>query len=413
MCYFETTRECNQDCPGCMTRIDGPVAPPLSTDEAKTLVIDEVVKICPTGSIAFSGGEFLLRPDALDLLAHTAAQGLHSFINTNGLLLEPGLIGEIKKASWGRITFGFSLDSVDPDVQSRCRPGGKEDLLRHAALCDEAGVGYFVLVTVSRANMDTLAETSEFLRKRGIPMIRSPFVPRGAAAARRDLMFTREDMEKTIHPVLRANPLAYVSYTPFFAPLGTTRPWISKLGISLSQLGCQAARGFVGVSPEGDVAPCVHLLDSAAVCGNVKRTPLSELFSTNPVLCALRESRGLKGRCSQCRYRMACGGCRSLAFYSSGDCFAEDPTCFFEPSGVNGISKHEDETCRSARLFIRFVASNSPWRDIFAGDLSGRIGASIVRSAAVVRKIIKPMRGRSKNENTADQAEVVRARRCL
>ncbi len=78
MCYFETTRECNQDCPGCMTRIDGPVAPPLSTDEAKTLVIDEIVKICPTGSIAFSGGEFLLRPDALDLLSHAAAHGLHA-----------------------------------------------------------------------------------------------------------------------------------------------------------------------------------------------------------------------------------------------------------------------------------------------------------------------------------------------
>jgi len=396
-----------------MTRVDGPVAPPLSTDEAKTLVIDEDVKICPTGSIAFSGGEFLLRPDALDLLAHAAAHGLHSFINTNGLLLEPGLIGEIKKATRGRITFGFSLDSVDLDVQSRCRSGGKEDLLRRAALCDEAGVGYFVIVTVSRANMATLAETSEFLRKRGIPMIRSPFVPRGAAATRRDLMFTREDMEKTIHPVLRANPLAYVSYTPFFAPPGATRIGLSKLGVSLGQLGCQAARGFVGVSPEGDVAPCVHLLDSAAVCGNVKRTPLSELFSTNPVLCALRESRGLKGRCGRCRYRTACGGCRALAFYSSGDCFAEDPTCFFEPSGEKDISEHEDETGCNARSFFEFVASNPPWRDIFTGGLSGRIGASIIRSAAVIREIIRPMRGRSKNENTADQAEVVRARRCL
>jgi radical SAM protein with 4Fe4S-binding SPASM domain len=402
ICYFETTRECSQDCPSCMTRMDGPAASPLSTDEAKTLVIDEVVKICPTGSIAFSGGEFLLRPDALDLLAHAAAHGLHAFINTNGLLLEPGLIGEIKKASRGRIIFGFSLDSVDLDVQSRCRSGGKEDLLRHAALCDEAGVGYFVLVTVSRANMATLAETSEFLRKRGIPMIRSPFVPRGAAATRRDLMFTREDMEKTIHPVLRANPLAYVSYTPFFAPLDATRIGLSKLGISLSQLGCQAARGFVGVSPEGDVAPCVHLLDSEAVCGNVKRTPLSELFSTNPVLCALRESRGLKGRCGRCRYRTACGGCRALAFYSSGDCFAEDPTCFFEPSGERDMSKHEDETGRIARSFIEFVASNPPWRDIFTEGLSERIGASIIRSATVIREIIKPLRGRSKNENTAD-----------
>jgi len=390
MCYFESTRECNQDCPGCMTRKDGPAAPLLSTDEVKTLVIDEVVKICPTGSIAFSGGEFLLRTDALDLLAHAAARGLHVFVNTNGILLEPGLIARIKKACRGRITFGLSLDSVDLDVQSRSRPGGMEDFLRRTALCDEAGIGYFVLLTVSRANMATLAETSEFLRKRGIPMIRSPFVPRGAAAKRRDLMFTREDMEKTIHPVFRANPLAYVSHTPFFAQPGAMRKGLSRLGISLSKLGCQAARGFVGVSPEGDVAPCVHLLDSAAVCGNVKRTPLSELFSTNPVLCALRESRGLKGRCGKCRYRTACGGCRALAFYSSGDCFAEDPTCFFDPCGEQDQSKHEDETGRNTRSFVEFVASNQPWRGIFAGGMSGQIGASIIRSAAAIRKILRP-----------------------
>jgi AdoMet-dependent heme synthase len=401
MCYFETTRECNQDCPGCMTRTDGPASPGLSTDEAKTLVIDEVVKICPTGSIAFSGGEFLLRTDALELIAHAAARGLHSFVNTNGLLLEPELIAEIKKASRNKITFGLSLDSVDLDVQSRCRPDGKEDFIRRAAMCDEAGVGYFVLVTVSRANMATLAETSAFLGKRGIPMIRSPFVPRGAAAARRDLMFTRQDMEKTIHPALMANPLAYVSHTPFFAPPGATSLGLSKFGISLSKLGCQAARGFVGVSAEGDVAPCVHLLDSAAVCGNVKHTPLSELFNTNPVLCALREGRGLKGRCGRCRYRTTCGGCRALAFYSSGDCFAEDPTCFFEPCGENHRSKHEDETGNNARSFFEFVASNQPWRDIFAGGMSGRIGASIIQSAAVFRKIIKPLRGRPKYENTA------------
>jgi radical SAM protein with 4Fe4S-binding SPASM domain len=384
-----------------MTRKDSPAAPPLSTDEVKTLVIDEVVKICPTGSIAFSGGEFLLRTDTLDLIAHAAARGLHAFVNTNGLLLEPGLIAEIKKASRGRITFGLSLDSIELDVQNKSRPGGMEDFLRHAALCDEAGVEYFVLVTVSRANMATLAQTSEFLRKRGIPMIRSPFVPRGAAAARRDLMFTREDMEKTIHPALRANPLAYVSHTPFFAPPGATRLGLSKFGISLGQLGCQAARGFVGVSPEGDVAPCVHLLDSAAVCGNVKRTPLSELFNTDPVLCALREGRGLKGRCGRCRYRAACGGCRALAFYSSGDCFAEDPTCFYEPCGENNQSKHEDETHSNARSFFEFVASNQPWRDIFAGGMSGRIGTSMIQSAAAIRKFIKPLRARSKHENTA------------
>jgi hypothetical protein len=66
------------------------------------------------------------------------------------------------------------------------------------------------------------------------------------------------------------------------------------------------------------------------------------------------------------------------------------------------MSKHEDETGRNAQSFIEFVASNAPWRDIFTEGLSERIGASIIRSAAVIREITKPLRGRLKNENIAD-----------
>lgn len=264
------------------------------------------------------------------------------------------------------------------------------------------GIGYFVLVTVSRANMNTLAETSAFLKERGIAMLRSPFVPRGAAATRRDLMFSREDMKEIIHPVLCSNHLAYVSYTPFFASPSLAELGLSKLGISLGQLGCQAARGYVGVSPEGDVAPCVHLLDSAAVCGNVRQTPLSTLFNSHPVLVGLRSGNKLKGRCSRCRYRIACGGCRALAFYSSGDCFAEDPTCFFEPRDERDKSEYDEETSRNTGAFIEFIATNSPWRDIFAGSPSGQIGAFLIRFVAALRSMIKPFRRRiRKHENPA------------
>jgi radical SAM protein with 4Fe4S-binding SPASM domain len=373
-----------------MTRLDGTNPPPLSTEEAKTLVIDEVAKICPTGSIAFSGGEFLLRPDALDLLAHAAGRGLYAFVNTNGSILDSGLVGEIKKAAQGRVSFGFSLDSVDAGVQRSCRSGSREEFLDRASLCDDAGLGYFVLVTVSRANLATLDETMAFFRKRHIPVIRSPFVPRGAAASLRDLMFTREEMEEIIHPVLRGNHLDYVSFTPFFASPDATRIGLKSLGLSLGQLGCQAARGFLAVSSEGDVAPCVHLLDSEAVCGNVKETPLAELFRKHPVLTALREGRGLKGKCGRCRYRTSCGGCRALAFYSTGDCFAEDPTCFFEPASEEDRSPHEEEIGRNTKAFIEFVATQKPWRDVFAGSLSGKIGAHLLRSALKIRDALSP-----------------------
>ena len=35
----------------------------------------------------------------------------------------------------------------------------------------------------------------------------------------------------------------------------------------------------------------------------------------------------LKGKCGECEYREACGGCRGRAYAYSGDYLAEDPVC--------------------------------------------------------------------------------------
>ena len=84
LCYFETTRRCDQACPNCMTRRGAAAAAELTTREAQRLVLDELAEICPRGAVSFSGGEILQRPDHLELIAHNAANGLYSFVNTSG-----------------------------------------------------------------------------------------------------------------------------------------------------------------------------------------------------------------------------------------------------------------------------------------------------------------------------------------
>ncbi len=95
--------------------------------------------------------------------------------------------------------------------------------------------------------------------------------------------------------------------------------------LSLGNLGCQAGRTFIGINAQGDVAPCVHLLDSPVRCGNVREQPLSRIFDESEILRTLRGERPVKGKCSRCRYGDSCRGCRSLAYYHTGDYLAEDP----------------------------------------------------------------------------------------
>jgi radical SAM protein with 4Fe4S-binding SPASM domain len=386
LCYFETTRQCDQGCPNCMTRLASASSrPELSTWEAKHLVLDELAAICPRGAVSFSGGEILQRPDHLELIAHNAANGLYSFVNTSGARLDASKLRELAGAAAGRLTMGFSLDSVDTGVQERCRAGGQGHLERLLRLCDENGVPCFVLVTVSRLNLKTLGSTFDWLSARKIPVIRSPFVPRGAAAGARHLCFDRDDMEERISPVLRAHPLSYVSYTPFFAAPDATHLTLAGQRLSLGNLGCQAGRTFIGINAQGDVAPCVHLLDTSVRCGNVRDQALSRLFEESEVLRTLRGERPVKGKCSRCRYGDSCRGCRSLAYYHTGDYLAEDPVCFFEPETPETRSPYEELQTRNTRVFLNHLVRHRPWSEIFGAG--GRLGVALLHLTARIKDL--------------------------
>jgi radical SAM protein with 4Fe4S-binding SPASM domain len=387
LCYFETTRQCDQGCPNCMSR---PATPParaeLSTDEAKRLVLDELKAVCPNGAVSFSGGEILQRADHLELIAHNARNGLHTFVNTSGSSLDSAGLRQLKSAAAGRLTLGFSLDSVDEDIQKKCRFGSLERLERLLTMCKENAVPYFVLITISRQNLNSLKSTMDWLHAKRIAVIRSPFVPRGGAAQARHLCFDRNDMGSKIHPALRDNPLSYVSHTPFFGAPDAIHLTLGGRRLNLGNLGCQAGRTFIGINAEGDVAPCVHLLDSPVCCGNVREQPLSRILAESEIMRTLRGERPVKGKCGRCRYGDSCRGCRSLAHYLSGDYLAEDPTCFFDPESLETRSPYEDAQTANARVFLCYLAQNSPWRDIFGAQ--GRLGVTLLNLKARLKAFL-------------------------
>jgi len=367
LCYFETTRRCNLQCAYCMAR---PETPPegreLTTEEAKTLVLDELAKVSSNVAVAFSGGEHLLRPDAYELLAYAAQLGIWSFVNTNGkVLVETDAIRRSVEATGGKVVFALPLNSLDVDTNRATRDDGPSTVLEAAERCREEGADYFALVTVSRQNLDSLDRTMRFLKLAGVPVLRAPFVPRGAGAQFRELLFDSDDMRGVIHPALTDNPLAYISFTPFFAAPESLEDHWARSNVRISGLGCQAGRSFAAVGAEGGVAPCVQLLDSGAVCGNVRQAPLAETILSSPTFTALRDRGNLKGKCGRCRYRDACGGCRALAYYHNGDILAEDPTCFFEPQDEQTRCDLEEYQTAQVAQFVQSLRRLEPWKSMF------------------------------------------------
>ena len=337
----------------------------LSTDEIKRLIIDEVKKYSDDGAIAFSGGEHLLRDDALELLEYTAKAGLWSFINTNATLLDKKKLREIKKITDGKVIFVFSLNSIERKVHKWSRDDSLWTIRKVAKMCYKMEINFFFILTVTKKNLHTLKSTVDRVKSKGVPILRSPFVLRGRGKDYPELVFTREDMENIIHPILREYPLSYVSYAPYFAsPEFLQKKW-DELDVAIGQLGCQAAKGFIGINAEGDVAPCVQLLDSEVNCGNVRETPLAEILENNEIINELRNRENLKGKCGRCRYKHTCGGCRALAYYHSGDYLAEDPVCFFEPEDESTVSEFEEMQNKNTEIFIDFIKNNEPYKSFF------------------------------------------------
>jgi radical SAM protein with 4Fe4S-binding SPASM domain len=67
------------------------------------------------------------------------------------------------------------------------------------------------------------------------------------------------------------------------------------------------------------------------VCGNIRELTPKTIYREHPLFISLRDSNALGGKCGRCEFRDICGGSRARAYGLTGDPFAEDPACPYQP----------------------------------------------------------------------------------
>lgn len=363
--FFEATRLCNLSCPMCMAGsndralVKKSMKEQLSTEEIERFIFAEARQI-GVDTITWSGGEFILRKDAVELVRLAAEYGYTSIVTSNGLHMNREKLKELKQASGGTVVIAVGINSID-DENVHTRDADCDISLQVLDLCEELGVRRNVVVTVGRHNLETLEQTLQWLEDKRIPYNRSPFAARGSG---RDywekLRFTKEHMEKVIHPELRKHALGYISYTPFFLSPELHRRFskgVSNVTVPQNpSIGCWCGT-WLAIGAEGEVSPCAILLDEIN-CGNVRQKKLQQIIDDSPVFRDILDRSRLKGKCGRCRYKYTCGGCRAMAYFEHNDIMAEDPTCFFEPEDETTVCTHEEETNKKFKeyaLMARYV----------------------------------------------------------
>ena len=321
---WNTTNACNMYCDHCYRDAGCKAEEELSTAEAKTLL--EQIARAGFKIMIFSGGEPLMRPDIVELVAHAASLGLRPVFGTNGTLITLEMAQKLKAA--GAMGMGISLDSMDREKHNAFRkfPGAWEGAVQGMRNCRAAGLPFQIHTTVMEWNNHELEALTDFAVAEGAVAHHFFFlVPTGRAKTIEAESLRAEAYEDTLTRIMKKQQEVEIELKPTCAPQFLRIA--AQMGMKTRfRRGCLAGMAYCIISPRGKVQPCAYL---NMELGDVRQTPFDEIWKNSEVLNKLRTLE-YSGGCGSCEYKRACGGCRArAAYYHEGDYMAEEPWCLY------------------------------------------------------------------------------------
>jgi radical SAM protein with 4Fe4S-binding SPASM domain len=328
--YVHLTNKCNLKCPYCYNKTDretkiklekvGLVAPTMSTEEFKTLL----AKLVTYGvhRILFTGGEPLLRPDAMELVEFTRERS-DQRIRDGGARVELEMLTNATRIN-------------EPVAEKMCRllDAVTISLDGHEAHMHEEQRGERTFEPTVRGIRTLVAKKKELggdkpyiclvpaLTAKNIPLMKEIFefsLDTLGADGLAPIVFQagdHQEMSLSQIPELNVYLQAQSRTTDYI------RERNSRLGMApakkpiVPRHHCGVGHGEISIDPGGFVYPCQSLHFDEFICGNVRENDIKEVFHDSPVMKRVRGTtvETLKV-CSHCDLKYLCsGGCRATAY---------------------------------------------------------------------------------------------------
>jgi radical SAM protein len=335
--FWETTQACDLVCQHC--RADARPARDrgeLSFDEG-TRLLDEIRAMgCPL--VVLTGGDPAKRPDLVDLVRHGTGIGLRVALTPSATpLVTPALLAALADAGLARLA--VSLDGATAATHDGFRGVAGSfrrtlDILRAARA---VGLTTQVNTSVTDLNVGELERIAAEIGTLGINLWGVFFlVPTGRGEKLRVLEpDATEAVLERVATIARTAPFdVKTTAAPHFRRVllqqQVRRREILGIddGIGRAPRGVNDGQGIVFVSHRGEIFPSGFL---PLPCGSVRDDSLADVYRRHPVFTALRNPDLLGGKCGACEFRHVCGGSRARAFAMTGDMFAAEPACAYEP----------------------------------------------------------------------------------
>ena len=360
LAIWEVTQSCDLACKHCRAAAQPIPHPDELTHEEGKALIDQIADM-HIPIFVFTGGDPLKRKDVFELIRYAAGKGVQVAVTPSATpLLTREQIFKMKEA--GVVRLGISLDGSCPEIHDAFRglPGAWARTIQAIEWAGEAGIPIQVHTTISRHNANDLDNLCNLFEKLAIVMWNVFFlVPVGRGQL--DDLLSGEEFEQVFGKIYelsrRANfqikTTEAMHYRRYLlqhnleerkmghgAGHGAGRPHGAAYeagaptadgrtrAMSWATRRVNDGKGFVFISHVGNVYPSGFLPIHA---GNIRETPLGEIYRNAPIFKALRDTKRLEGKCGACEYKEICGGSRARAYALTGDPLAAEPCCIYQP----------------------------------------------------------------------------------
>lgn len=306
---FQITDRCNMGCPHCYaSAVTGGGHVPW---HEIALVVEQMAD-CGVCQVAIGGGEPLLHPDIVDMLALCHERGIVPNLTTGGNEFDERILRALRRYC-GAV--GMSMEGVGADYD-RWRRFGFDNFRAALARMRDHGIPTVLQITLSAANIDQLDAMVDFCLEHehlyGVVFLAYKNVGRGTRAARG--LGTLDPVRVSAalsRAFARLSPYTRVGYDCCMTP-GIAGVEVANAVIDTSNLeGCSATRGSVGVSSDLEVIPCTFT--GGYPLGNLREMHLRDIWQgarSEAFRQRIHRKSVENAACAGCGKRSNClGGC--------------------------------------------------------------------------------------------------------
>ena len=289
--------------------------------------------------LALTGGDPLTRPDLLPIIEFASEHSVRTSLTLLPTVrLDAEIIAELKACGLMRVAFW--LNGSTPGLNDRywTIPGLYRRTMEAIGLCHEVQLPIQANTMLSRRNLQDIDALIDLLARLDVSLWHVFFYvpPKREQASE---MLNAEEHEQVFAKLYAASRRANFQIKTtegqhYQRYLLQQRVRESRGRLSMTTAAPYAPRGVndgkgsAFISSRGEVYPGRFLPLSA---GNVTKQSLAEVYCESPLFVSLRDVTRLKGKCGRCPVRTVCGGSRARAYAMTGDVFASDPCCAYEP----------------------------------------------------------------------------------